>query len=81
MLVRPFRPLLVRQGLPVAAALGVMIAAGLLVDRPVPSPVRMDNEAVVPVSPAQVSPAQMERALDEMETLKEFNRLLPPESN
>ncbi len=72
-LMRPFRPLLFRQGLPIAAAAGVLIVAGVLLERPEAAP-----PASVPVS-AQVevvAPEQAEHALQEMEMMREFNRLV-----
>jgi hypothetical protein len=73
LLVRPFRPLFFREGLPIAAAAVLVIAAGVLLERP-------DRVAVErgPVS-AQVevvAPEQAEHALQEMEMMREFNRLV-----
>ena len=77
MLLRPFRPLLMNQGLPIAAAAGVLIVAGVFLDR----------QAVVPVVPppqsAQVEalqPDQMEHAIDEVEMLNQFNHLMRSDS-
>jgi len=76
--LRPFRPLLFRQGLPIAAAVGVVIMAGVLLDRPY----GMD-----PASPPQTSayveavgPDQAEHTLQEMETMREINRLVHPDN-
>ncbi|HWC97198.1 MAG TPA: hypothetical protein VG456_10620 [Candidatus Sulfopaludibacter sp.] len=77
MLLRPFRPLLVRQGLPIAAATGLLIAAGVFLDR---------QAAVVPLPPpasAQVEalqPDQVEHVVSEMEMLNQFNHLMRSES-
>jgi anti-sigma factor RsiW len=73
LLMRPFRPLLFREGLPIAAAAVVVIAAGVLIERPdrVPAergPVSAQVEAV--------APEQAEHALQEMEIMREFNRLV-----
>src|SRR6516225_11517063 len=38
LLVRPFRPLLVRQGLPLAAAACLLVGAGYLLQRPIEVP-------------------------------------------
>jgi anti-sigma factor RsiW len=72
-LLRPLNPLF-RHSVPIAAAAGVVIMAGLLMNRP----------ATVPVSPAPQSaqvealqPEQVESALDDMEMLREFNHLVP----
>jgi anti-sigma factor RsiW len=72
-LLRPLNPLF-RHGVPIGAAAGVVIVAGLLMNRP----------AAVLAPPASQSaqvealqPDQLEHALDDMETLREFNRLVP----
>jgi anti-sigma factor RsiW len=72
-LLRPLNPLF-RHSVPIGAAAGVVIMAGLLMNRP----------ASVPASPAPQSaqvealqPEQVESALDEMEMLREFNHLVP----
>jgi len=73
LLMRPFRPLMLRQGLPIAATAVLVLAAGVLLQRPVP---------VVPDNPPQsaqvetLAPEQVESALDEMEMMREFNRLV-----
>jgi len=77
LLMRPFRPLLFRQGLPIAAAVALVIGAGVLLQRPGAVP-----PASVPVS-AQVdvvAPDQAEHALQEMEIMREFNRLVHPDT-
>lgn len=77
LLVRPFRPLLVRQGLPIAATAGLVLMAGLLFQHPsnVP-PSTAPESAQVEAMP----PEQVEHALDEMETMREFNRLVRPDT-
>ena len=73
LLMRPFRPLLVRQGLPIAAAAGLVIVAGILLERPIVAPsVTSPQSAQVDV----VAPDQAEHALQEMEMMREFNRLV-----
>jgi anti-sigma factor RsiW len=64
------------HAMPVAAAAGVMILAGVVLERP----------AVKPVEPPQVSaqvetlgPDQVQNALDDMETLRDFNHLVRPD--
>jgi anti-sigma factor RsiW len=71
--LQPLSPFL-RHSLPIAAAAGVVIMAGLLMNRP----------AAAPASPAPQSaqvealqPEQLETALDDMEMLREFNHLVP----
>jgi len=72
-LLRPLNPLF-RRSVPIAAAAGVVIMAGLLMNHP----------SAVPAAPAPQSaqvealqPEQVESALDDMEMLREFNHLLP----
>jgi hypothetical protein len=77
LLMRPFRPLLFRQGLPVAAAAALVVVAGVLIERPAAVP-----SSGMPVS-AQVdvvAPDQAEHALQEMEMMREFNRLVHPDT-
>jgi len=71
--MRPLNPLF-RHSVPVAAAAGVMILAGLTlyrpaVEPPAPAPTTAQVEAL--------QPEQLQSALDEMETLREFNHLVP----
>jgi anti-sigma factor RsiW len=75
-MLRPFRPFLVRQGLPVAAAATLLIVAGLLVERPANVPPRVPVSAQVDV----VAPEQADHALQEMEMMREFNRLIHPDA-
>lgn len=74
-LTRPFNPLF-RHAVPIAAAAGVVIMAGLLMNRPPAKP------TLAPQESAQVEtlpPDQLQHALDDMEMLREFNHLLPPD--
>ncbi len=76
LIMRPFRPLLVRQGLPVAAAVAVVAMAGFLLDRPAGmNPTAAPQSAVMEVAPDQAEPT-----LQDMEMMREFNRLVHPES-
>lgn len=75
-LTQPLNPL-VRHAVPISAAAGVMLMAGLLLFRP----------AAVPVTPqpqsAQVEalpPEQVQTALEDMEALREFNQLVRPDN-
>jgi anti-sigma factor RsiW len=75
LMVRPFRPMMLRQGLPLTAAVALLIVAGVLIERPAgpsASPDAVQLEAV--------APEQAEHALEEMEVLHEFNRFLRAES-
>jgi hypothetical protein len=67
-LIRPFRPMLVRQGLPIAAAACLAIMAGVLVDRPAYAPVESQS-----VQAEAVQADQVENALDDIEMLREFH--------
>ena len=75
-IIRPFRPLLARQGLPIAAAAGLMIVAGVLLEHPAGFLI-----APVPASPQVeiVAPDQAEDALEEMEMMRDLNHLIHPD--
>jgi hypothetical protein len=68
-LVRPFRPMLVQRGLPIAAAACLAVTAGILVDRPAGLPGDVPS-----VQAEAVQADQVETALDDMEMLREFHR-------
>src|SRR5205823_9721153 len=68
LLMRPFRPLLFREGLPIAAA-AVLIAAGVLLQRPDRVPA---ERGPVSAQVEVVAPEQAEHALQEMEIMREF---------
>ena len=72
-LTEPLSPLL-RHALPVGAAAGVIVVAGLLLTRPaaVPAPPVGESAQVESLQPEQV-----ENALADMEMLREFNHLVP----
>src|SRR5450432_234816 len=78
LLTRPFRPMLVRQGLPVAAAACIMVMAGALLQRPA---------TVEPAAPAEsaqlesVQPEQVEHALDAMQMLSDFSHQVRAAAN
>ena len=70
LLVRPFRPALVRQGLPIAAAACLVVMAGVLLQHPASAPPTAQPQS------AQVDtlqPDQVEHALDAMHMLGEFS--------
>jgi anti-sigma factor RsiW len=73
---RFLRPLLVRRGLPVAAAL-VVIMAAVLVEHPAlkPAPPVRESAAV-----ETVAPDQAEHTLQDMETMRELSRLMHTEA-
>ena len=72
LLIRPFRPILVRQGLPVAAAAFVVVMAGALLQQPVhlQQPVKPQPESAQ-LEPVQ--PEQVEHALEAMQMLSDFS--------
>ena len=72
--LRPFRPVLVRQGLPVAAAACLVVMAGILLDRPAGVP-RISGEPDAAQFEA-VQPDQVEHALEDMEMLHELHALV-----
>jgi anti-sigma factor RsiW len=73
LLLRPFRPAFLNRGLPIAAAAGVLIMAGLLLNRPpAPVPVAPQQSAQMEALPAD----QVEHAVDDLETLNQFNHLM-----
>ena len=70
LLRRPFRPVLVRQGLPIAAAACLVVMAGVLLERPASAPPTKQPQS------AQVEDLQadqVEHALDAMHMLGEFS--------
>jgi anti-sigma factor RsiW len=77
-MIRPFRPALIRRGLPIAAAAGLVLVAGLMVvDRsitvkPVPEKASVQMESL--------RPDQAESALEDMQMLQEINGLAPPDA-
>jgi len=69
-LIRAFRPMWVRQGVPVAAAAAIMLLAGTFLERPA------SVEPVAPTESAQlesVQPEQVEQALEAMQMLSDFS--------
>jgi hypothetical protein len=67
---RPLRPLLVRGGLPIAAAACLLIMAGVYWERPEKKSAVADRQAT---SSEAVPADQVEHALDDMELLREFH--------
>ena len=75
-LAGPLRPMLLRQAMPIGATAVVLFAAGMLLDR----------GRVPAVGPQQahvemLQPEQVEHALDEMETIRQFDRAMRSENS
>jgi anti-sigma factor RsiW len=78
-LARPLRPLLARQGLPITAAAALVVVAGLLSQTP--QRITAVEKTVPQVSQVEPpAPDQVDRALDDMEMLRELNRLVHAEA-
>ncbi len=76
--LRPLRPALA-YGVPLTAAAGLVIVATLLSQRPAElKPAPVPESAQVQMETA--SPEQVQRALDEMEMLRDLNRLVHSDS-
>jgi anti-sigma factor RsiW len=73
---RFFGPTVVRRGLPVAAAAGLVLVAVLIVNRPASVPTA-PPAAAQRVEPLR--PDQMETAVQDMEMLREFSGLVQPD--
>jgi len=74
-LTGPLRPVLVRQAMPIAATVVLLLAAGFLMDRsrvPAVGPQQAQMEAL--------QPEQVEHALDDMETIRQFDRVMRSDS-
>jgi hypothetical protein len=71
LLLRPFRPLTLRRTLPATAMAGLLVIAGVLLERPAISPVPALPTDVVQVD--SVQPEQVEHTLDAMDMLNEFS--------
>ena len=75
LLMRPFRPVLVRQGLPIAAAACLLVMAGVLLERPAGAPPAAPQPRSAQAEAIQ--PDQVEPALDAMHMLGEFSNRVP----
>jgi anti-sigma factor RsiW len=70
----PFRaPAFLRQGLPLITAAGVLTAALIVWQRPAPAPA--PAAALSAEADQTLQPDQVQRALDDMEMLRQFNHL------
>ena len=68
---RPLRPVLLRNGLPVAAAACLLVMVGIALERPGTMPILPVPQ---PAETEAVQADQVENALDDIELLHEFNR-------
>ena len=75
LLMRPFRPALVRQGLPIAAAACLLVMAGLLLERPAGAPPAAPRPHSAQVEAFEAD--QVDHALDAMHMLGEFSHRVP----
>jgi hypothetical protein len=76
-MLRPFRPVMGSRALPIAVAAGLLIAAGLWIERPASVPTM-----AVPAS-AQMEvlrPDQAQHALEEMDLMEQFSQLVHADS-
>lgn len=76
-LTRQLNPLF-RHAVPIGAAAGVILMAGLLMNRPATVPVTANPESAQVAETLQ--PDQVEHALADMEMLRDFNHLVKPDS-
>jgi len=72
LLIRPFRPVFVSRFVPVAAAVCMLIAAGVLLQHPEGTPPAMPQSAQVEALP----PDQAANALQEMQMMQEFSSVV-----
>jgi anti-sigma factor RsiW len=70
-LIGPLRPVLVRQAVPIGATAVVLLAATMLLDRSRVPTVRPQE-----VRAEMLQPEQVEHALDDMETIGQFDRMM-----
>lgn len=76
----PFRtPTWVRHGLPIAAAAAALTAGFFVWDRPAPKPAPA-HQTQLTAEADSLQPDQVQRALDDMEMLRQFNRLVSADS-
>ena len=74
-LVRPFREVTLRRAVPAAAMACLLVAAGIVLERPGIAPQAPPAQGDrAQVEQVQVQPEQVVRALDTMDVLSEFSR-------
>jgi hypothetical protein len=72
-LMRPFRPLFGRHGLPIAATACLLLVAGMLLQRP--------SDAPAPGAPPAITADEGANALQEMEMLRELSHIAPVDNS
>ena len=77
LLLRPFRPVLVRQGMPIAAAACVLLMAALLQRPARVEPIPQAESAQL----ESVQPEQVEHALEAMQMLSDFSHQMRAAAN
>jgi hypothetical protein len=73
-LARAFGPVLVHRAVPIAATAVLLVAAGVLLDRPAAPPLTPEHTAAAQMD--ALRPDQVVQALDEMDALNQFNHSL-----
>ena len=78
-LMRPLRPVVFHKNLSLACAACLVLAVGFMLNQPAPPPQQPAKSG--PVAEMEtLQPDQVVKALDEMEALSRFNRLMKPET-
>lgn len=80
-LMLPFRQLTAHKNLSLAAAAGLMLAIGVMLNQTATPPAQPSRPGSVKVAEMDaLQPDQVVKALDEMEALSRFDRLMKPEN-
>ena len=79
-LAGPFRPFVFHKGLPLAAAAGLILAAGVVLDRSAGPLARPADRAAQVAAAEGLQPEQVVKALDEMQEINRFDDLMKPET-
>jgi anti-sigma factor RsiW len=76
----PFRSLAFHKGLSLAAAAGLVLAVGIMLNQSAQPPQKPAANTFKVAEADGLQPDQVVKALDEMEALSRFNRLMKPEA-
>jgi anti-sigma factor RsiW len=79
-LLQPLRPLILNRPLPLAAAAAVLLFTAVMLERPAAPPKAPAHSGADLVAVESLQPDQLVKALDEMEELSKFNRLMKSET-